>query len=174
MKGEKPIHKSNKKGTVTRLPVAGPHEQFTVPQVALALQQAQGMVSVAARTLGCARHTVMGYKRRHPEIAQAIDEALELQLDVTELKLFQAIQRGEPWSICFFLKTKGRARGYIEKLEATGHITLEELVGSLRPRAPKVINGSDPGHTSDGGGVLARRHELLRPDGAADGAASGA
>jgi hypothetical protein len=138
---KKPIQKARKKGAVTRLPVVGPYEQFTPVQIALALQQAQGMVSVAARTLGCTRHTVMGYKARHPEIGQAIDEAMELQLDVTELKLFQSIQKGEAWAICFYLKTKGRARGYIEKVEVSGHITLEELVGMIPPRACTVING---------------------------------
>jgi len=142
---QQPIQNARKKNAVTRLPVAGPHEQFTVVQVALALQQAQGMVSVAARTLGCTRHTVMGYKARHPELEQAIEEALELQLDVTELKLFQAIQKGEPWSICFFLKTKGRARGYIEKLELGGTITLEELVGAIPPRVPRVVNEKEGG-----------------------------
>lgn len=138
---KKPSQKAHKKGAVVRLPVAGPYEQFTVVQVALALQQAQGMVSVAARTLGCDRHTVMGYKERHPEIVQAIDEALELQLDVTELKLFQLIQKGDLGSICFFLKTKGRSRGYVEKIELVGRFTLEELVGAIPPREPKLIHG---------------------------------
>ena len=115
------------------------------------------MIAAAARQLGCDRETIYDYKKKYPNIDQTLDAEREMQLDRTELQLFMAIDKGEPWAIKLFLTTVGRSRGYTTK-QGVGHdgVTLEELVGSLRPRPPKVINGSDPGHTSDGGGALAR------------------
>jgi hypothetical protein len=40
--------------------------------------------------------------------------------DIAELKLRQAVQKGEPWSIKYQLSTQGKKRGYIERQEITG------------------------------------------------------
>jgi hypothetical protein len=50
-----------------------------------------------------------------------------MQLDMTELKLFQAIDQGEAWVILYYLKTQGRERGDIEKVD-TDVVTPEQLV----------------------------------------------
>ena len=128
----------DKRATVHLLPTVTTPERFTVPQVVLALAQARGKIAVAARTLGCTRQTIYDYKARHPEIGVALEDAEELQLDMTELKLFQAIEKGEAWAICFYLKTKGRARGYVERHEVSGHLSLGELLKSLPPRGVKA------------------------------------
>lgn len=38
------------------------------------------------------------------------------QLDLAESQLKVAVSKGEAWAICFTLKTKGRKRGYVERL----------------------------------------------------------
>jgi hypothetical protein len=58
--------------------------------------------------------------KEYPEIAEAISDANEEVNDVAELKLYDAIKRGEAWAICFRLKTKAKNRGYVEKAELTG------------------------------------------------------
>ena len=87
------------------------------------------MVSIAARLLGCNRQTIYNAAKVHPEIKEALDGERELMLDTAELKLIESVNKGQSWAVCFFLKTQGRKRGYIEKqdlgLEAS---TLEELV----------------------------------------------
>lgn len=50
-----------------------------------------------------------------------------MQLDMTELKLFQAIDQGEAGAILYYHKTQGRERGYIETVD-TDVVTLEQLV----------------------------------------------
>ena len=94
-----------------------------------ALERSRGMVSIAARLLKCNRQTIYNAAKQHPEIKEAMDGERELMLDTAELKLIESVNKGQAWAVCFFLKTQGRKRGYIEKqdigLEAS---TLEELV----------------------------------------------
>jgi len=89
-------------------------ERYTVPQIITALQQARGMVTVAARSLGCNPQTVRNYIARHATVAQALHEERERTTDVAELALYKAIQQGESWAIALYLKTIGRDRGYVE------------------------------------------------------------
>jgi uncharacterized protein YdbL (DUF1318 family) len=96
------------------------YRKYTQKQVIDALEQSRGMLSHAARRLGCSRTTLNAYIEEYKEIAQAKKDAHEEVNDVTELKLFDAIQRGEAWAICFRLKTQAKDRGYIEKAEISG------------------------------------------------------
>ncbi len=89
-------------------------ERYTVPQVITALQQARGMVTVAARSLGCNPQTVRNYIARHATVASALHEERERTTDVAELALYKAIQNGEGWAIAMYLKTQGKDRGYVE------------------------------------------------------------
>lgn len=98
-------------------------------QMVSALTRSRGMVTIAAQLLGCNRQTIYNTAKQYPEVKDAIDGQRELGLDTAELKLLEAINKGQAWAICFYLKTQGKKRGYIEKtdigLEAQ---TLEELV----------------------------------------------
>lgn len=79
------------------------------------------MVSVAARSiLHCDRQTVYNYAAKYPELKTVIEDERELFLDATELKLQEAVQKGEAWAVCFALKTQGKSRGYIERQEHAG------------------------------------------------------
>src|SRR5215831_13929586 len=91
--------------------------RYAQAEVAEALRAARGLVVVAARRLGCNRNTVLNYVDRYPSVAEALSEARELQLDVTEARLFQAIDQGELAAITFYLRTVGRHRGYSERHE---------------------------------------------------------
>jgi hypothetical protein len=94
--------------------------RYSPEQVALAIRDGRGMLSVAARALGCTRQTVDNYLQRHPACRQARTEAKELLKDTAELQLVKAIQDGEAWAICFYLKTQAKDRGYVERAEVTG------------------------------------------------------
>jgi hypothetical protein len=86
-------------------------------QIAAALRKSHGLVSVAARMLGCAVQTVYTHISKHEIVAQAMREASDEILDLAEGKLFQAINDGNLQAITFILKTKGRTRGYVEETE---------------------------------------------------------
>ena len=83
--------------------------------IVLALQNSHGMINIAARELGVRPNLVRYYIKTRPRLQQLVKDEKELALDQAETALFNAIERGEPWAICFFLKTRGKARGYTEK-----------------------------------------------------------
>jgi len=91
--------------------------QYTKQQVIQALQQSKGMVYVAARQLGCTPQTIYNHMKRSPDVQSAIEDARGEAVDVAELKLMQAINKGEAWAIALMLKTQGKDRGYTERLE---------------------------------------------------------
>ncbi len=95
-------------------------------EVIKALRDCHGMVTYAARKLGMTRHGVYYRLRTNSKIAEAREEALQCQLDRTEIKLFEAIEKGEAWAIAFCLKCRGKERGYVE----TSRVSLDasELV----------------------------------------------
>ena len=57
---------------------------------------------------------------RHPEIAQAFEDEREMLLDTAELKLSESVSTGEPWAICFYLKTQGRSAARARSMSRTG------------------------------------------------------
>lgn len=92
-------------------------ERFTVGQVADALRETRGMKGPAARRLGCTWQTIDNYAKRHPTIATVIAEERQSMTDVAELSLYRAVQNGEAWAVCFYLKTQGKGRGYVERAQ---------------------------------------------------------
>ena len=95
-------------------------ERYPAERVATALTDCKGMVTLAAKRLGCSPTTVRRYVKGHASCRQAIEDAREQMGDVTELKLYEAIQGGEGWAIAFYLRTQGKTRGYVERQEVTG------------------------------------------------------
>jgi hypothetical protein len=93
-----------------------PH-RYTANQVAQALLATKGMVTLAAKRLGCTADTIQNYCKKFPTVAAAKESARTELLDLAELKLWAAIQRDEAWTIAFCLKTIGRSRGYGERLD---------------------------------------------------------
>ena len=95
-------------------------QQYTAQQVADALTQAKGFVSVACRNLGCSDQTVRNYIERYAVCKQAVTDAREAMIDMAEGKLYQNIANNDTTSIIFFLKTQAKSRGYVERQEVTG------------------------------------------------------
>jgi hypothetical protein len=96
------------------------YRKYTPEQIIGALAAARGMIAPAARALGCSRNTIKAYMHEYQAIAQTIADEREATTDVAELKLYDAIERGEAWAICFYLKCQAKNRGYVERAELTG------------------------------------------------------
>ena len=102
---------------------------------------------MAARRAGVSYTTINRYVHDFPSVAQAVHEAKESLLDFAEGKLFTAMKEGNMTSIIFYLKTQGKARGYIERQELTGAnsapMKVEISVVSERARelTEKIIKG---------------------------------
>jgi predicted transcriptional regulator len=96
------------------------NDRYTIEEVIAALQETGGLKSRAARLLGCTRQTVSRYIDRYAEVREAMEQAEEDLLDEAEDKLREQIRDGQLTAIIFYLKTKGKGRGYTERVETTG------------------------------------------------------
>jgi predicted transcriptional regulator len=111
----------------------------SLDEVAQALRAAEGIISNAAQRLGVTRQAVQQRISRHPTLQAIRDESREGVTDLAESQLIEAIRRGEAWSICFYLKTQGRDRGYVERTEEHRAVT-----GDIRIRIEAVDDRGDP------------------------------
>lgn len=98
--------------------------RWTNEEIIKGLDEAQGMVYIAAEAMGCAYNTIIARIARSPEVADHVRQNKGKMLDTTELKLYQAIMRGDPWAIQFYLKTQGKERGYVDRTEIKSDVEI--------------------------------------------------
>jgi hypothetical protein len=85
-----------------------------------ALEQQMGNVSAACRMIGIDRSTHYEYLK-DPKYAQAVDDVQEMILDFAEQALqTHMMQERNLTAVIFYLKTKGKKRGYIEEHRHAG------------------------------------------------------
>lgn len=102
----------------------------TKKEILVALEAKHGIVTEACRSIGLSRSTFYDWVNNDPEFKLAVDEITETAIDYVEGKLFERIkgvevQAGEniytqppsDTAIIFFLKTKAKKRGYVERVE---------------------------------------------------------
>ena len=94
--------------------------KLTVEPVTTAIRELHGNLSAVAKQLGVCRQTLYTYIERHPSVNNVVAESRETMLDNAESALYRAVLGGEAWAVCFFLKTQGKRRGYVERQEVTG------------------------------------------------------
>lgn len=75
-----------------------------------------GNVSRACKALGCSRRAYYDWYKEDA-FKFVVDEIQESLIDDAESQLQKLIKEGNPVSILFFLKTKAKSRGYIERQE---------------------------------------------------------
>ena len=101
-------------------------DKYTAQEMIDALTFTKGMITVAARKLGCAPNTVRRYIREYKTVAEAKREAHENLGDQVELTLASMalgerdaagrfIREPNIAALIFIAKTKFRDRGYVEK-----------------------------------------------------------
>jgi len=76
-----------------------------------------GIKTLIAKRAGISRTTLDQYLSKHADLEKLFEEESESALDAAESQLLRAIQRENLTAIIFFLKTKGKKRGYIERSE---------------------------------------------------------
>ena len=92
-----------------------------------ALEQSLGIVTSACKKVGISRVTYYEYYKTDEAFKQSVDSLADVALDFAESQLHKQIKDGIPSSTIFYLKTKGKRRGYIEKSE----VELTNSVSSL-------------------------------------------
>lgn len=81
------------------------------------LKESSGIVTYACEKAGFSRQTFYRWYKEDPEFKARADDISELQIDVAEASLLKKIQNGDTAAIIFYLKTKGKDRGYSERKE---------------------------------------------------------
>ena len=82
-----------------------------------ALEKSLGVVSTACKAAGVSRDTHYRWLREDPDYKEQVEELAEVAVDFAESHLHKLIKDGNPAATIFFLKTKGKNRGYIERQE---------------------------------------------------------
>lgn len=95
----------------------GGHSQ---KQVIDAIIGCNGFVSTVAKTLGVSISAVSHWKTRNDWVAEAFNDAEMEMGDFAENQLYKLIKKENPAAIFFYLKTRCKDRGYIERQEYTG------------------------------------------------------
>ena len=82
-----------------------------------ALEQSLGIVTTACKSVGIERNTHYNWIKEDEDYKAAVDSIQDITLDFAESQLHKQIKDGEVTSTIFYLKTKGKKRGYIERIE---------------------------------------------------------
>jgi len=82
-----------------------------------ALQATGGFLSLAAQRVGCSVRTISRRVAASAKLQESLNEICDKKLDVAESALMKKVQAGELGAICFYLKCKGKHRGYVERSE---------------------------------------------------------
>ena len=85
-----------------------------------ALEQSLGVVTVACRKANIPRSTFYKWVNEDIEFAKQVKDIENIALDFAESQLHKQISENSTSATIFYLKTKGKKRGYIERQEITG------------------------------------------------------
>jgi len=85
-----------------------------------ALEKSLGVVTAACRQADCSRETFYKYCKDDPEFKAKVEDISNIAIDFAESQLHKQIQDGSTSATIFYLKTKAKQRGYVERQEITG------------------------------------------------------
>lgn len=83
----------------------------------MALVQSLGVVHPACIDADVPRATYSMWMKKDPEFAAAVREVQEIALDFAETSLHDQIRSGNTNATIFYLKTKGKHRGFTERID---------------------------------------------------------
>ena len=110
----------------------------TEEQIAKALKASGGLITHAARKLGVTQPAVSQRVKSSEFLQAVIQEITESTLDLAESQLMEKIREGHIAAIIFYLKTKGRDRGFSERMEINANINAKAGVLVVPPMAESV------------------------------------
>jgi len=104
--------------------------QHTKKALLEALEKSLGVVTTACKIVGVDRTTFYNYVNADDDFAQAVKDIDNITIDFAESQLHKQIKDGNTAATIFYLKTKAKKRGYVERTEiisdTTGSIPIDE------------------------------------------------
>lgn len=97
-----------------------------------ALEKSLGIVTSACKSVDISRETHYRWLREDADYKAAVESLSDVALDFAESQLHKQIKDGNSTATIFFLKTKGKKRGYVERQEldvSTGKMFQIEVLG---------------------------------------------
>jgi hypothetical protein len=85
-----------------------------------ALEKSLGIVTVACKNADVPRSTFYKWLKEDEDFASEVKDIENIALDFAESQLHKQIADNSTSATIFYLKTKGKNRGYIERQEITG------------------------------------------------------
>lgn len=100
-----------------------------------ALEKSLGVVTTACKQAQIARDTHYRWLKEDKEYRAKCKDMENVALDFAESQLHKQIMKGNPLSTIFFLKCKGKKRGYIEQqdIKVTGNMKFRADFGEGNP-----------------------------------------
>jgi len=88
-----------------------------------ALEKTLGVVTSACKLAGVGRTQYYTWLNEDEEFKTRVNDIENIALDFAESKLHEQIEEKNTTATIFYLKTKGKHRGYIERLDHNVQIT---------------------------------------------------
>ena len=85
-----------------------------------ALEQSLGVITTACKKADISRTLIYQWLKEDPEFSAQVKTVEDLALDFVESQLFKQIKDNNTAATIFYLKTKGKNRGYSERTEFSG------------------------------------------------------
>lgn len=102
---------------------------YTAAEMIGALKATRGMITFAAKRLGCSPNTIRRYIELYPTVAEAMNELNEQEGDAIEIALYdEGVNKRNSNVLMFLAKTKHKGRGYIERTEQVNFNVDTELI----------------------------------------------
>ena len=88
-------------------------------------------VTTACKACQVARSTFYDWYNNDLEFKASVDDVGEVSLDFAESKLLEQISANNSTATIFYLKTKGKKRGYVERSEVVNRVDIETELQEL-------------------------------------------
>jgi len=101
-----------------------------------ALEKSLGVVTAAVQKVGIARRTHYDWIDKDEAYSDAVKNIPEQVLDFAESSLFKLINEGNVAANIFYLKTKGKKRGFIERQEIDAKVDIDgqpAIINIIKP-----------------------------------------
>lgn len=100
--------------------VSSEQTEHNKKKVLEALEKSLGVVTTACKTVSVGRTQFYQWLKDDEEFRKQVEDISNITLDFAESQLHKQIREGSTSATIFYLKTKGKKRGYVERQEITG------------------------------------------------------